>query len=963
MLGTTLEKKSISFFILLFLFWQTCVAGFFLFSVKPASATVVTNDTTGNYTDDFADGTGLSSTSNAAVDVASGTVKLTNGSSGFTAPFNTSGYVIINKIVPVSVAKWGTVTITPTTPTGTTAGVQVIDEEGTLFSDSLVPGNSAGITTSSFSISDLSVTRTSTPNSNSSNAKFGRIAFKILLTTSDTSVTPSVNSFAFSWTVSQGDLSASPIASTAWAAPRGNNQATARGTYNSSGMYPALRWKKTIGIDSGGPFVRGVGDTVYYKTSGGIVTWPTVNDGTLTSINKNTGATQWSRVFSGNAFTNTDFTLSANGTIYHSDQFHDMFMAFDGTDGSLKWTYQFTSGHSNTEASIGSDGTIYTIRTDDSTFVNVYAFNPDGSVKWIKTVVPNGSKFSGGPISIGSDGTVYFVTQTYDNSFNNTNNGLLYALNPTDGSTNFTYATGDSSLYPVIDSSGVIYVANTSLASLPKSITAVNSNGTLKWVYSLGTTTQSWSSLALRLDGVLLAERVTSTYPTTGGLVEAINTSDGTLAWSKPFSDNNGIFTHVFMTNASNGFYRSSVLIPASASFSFFDSSGNNKWNIVRDGGIGSNTIIYQYAMEDEDGNLYINANHAGIEDVIVNTVPWTLQASTSTVAPIHGDAILFSVTTSMLQTNPLTGDSNQMQAVMDNGTKVPLTYSSTNSSGNTVWSSAYYTIPGSMAYGRHAYTVEANAAGLQTDVPVNFASPATNSSNTGLTTTGEFSVQASGSGLPSGAYELPKIPIGGFAIVVNHGEGVAADRKVTLHFNAGADVKKIALSMSSDFVGASQEPYTESKLWDVCSIYSGAVVKPLCPDGNYTIYAKFYTAWGQTSPVVSKDIILKTVVDKVHNKKVASATIHAPAQYGEFTRDLKYGSSNQQVMWLQNVLKNLGYFPVLVKSSGNFGAITRQSLKKFQCARKIACTGAGLKSEYGQVGAKTRDILNQVVQ
>jgi hypothetical protein len=72
-------------------------------------------------------------------------------------------------------------------------------------------------------------------------------------------------------------------------------------------------------------------------------------------------------------------------------------------------------------------------------------------------------------------------------------------------------------------------------------------------------------------------------------------------------------------------------------------------------------------------------------------------------------------------------------------------------------------------------------------------------------------------------------------------------------------------------------------------------------------------------------------------------------------TLTLKYGSHNQQVTWLQDLLKKLGFFPQSVKSNGNFGPTTRQSTQKFQCQYKIVCSGNERTTGYGQVGPKTR--------
>ena len=79
------------------------------------------------------------------------------------------------------------------------------------------------------------------------------------------------------------------------------------------------------------------------------------------------------------------------------------------------------------------------------------------------------------------------------------------------------------------------------------------------------------------------------------------------------------------------------------------------------------------------------------------------------------------------------------------------------------------------------------------------------------------------------------------------------------------------------------------------------------------------------------------------------------------FTQTLKYGSNNKQIILLQDTLKQLGFFPQSIKSNGNFGPTTRQSVKRFQCQYNIVCSGNERTTGYGQVGPKTRQALNQL--
>ncbi|MDP2741204.1 MAG: hypothetical protein Q8O66_00755 [bacterium] len=119
------------------------------------------------------------------------------------------------------------------------------------------------------------------------------------------------------------------------------------------------------------------------------------------------------------------------------------------------------------------------------------------------------------------------------------------------------------------------------------------------------------------------------------------------------------------------------------------------------------------------------------------------------------------------------------------------------------------------------------------------------------------------GGGLPPVAYQAPISPIGGFKILINPSSpagssglsanaGTTNSPTVTLSLTAGTDIKNMAISNFSDFRDASQESYQPTKQWDLCQ------QRTTCPAGQYTVYAKFYTQYGQVSETV-QDSINKT--------------------------------------------------------------------------------------------------------
>ncbi len=131
-------------------------------------------------------------------------------------------------------------------------------------------------------------------------------------------------------------------------------------------------------------------------------------------------------------------------------------------DGTVKWSY--ASGHTVVSPAIGDDGTIFAGKVNNSMLV---AFDPDGNLLWSR------SDLNGAP-TVGLNGDVYVVTES----------GILYALDPSDGSMQWTYATGTTGQYDregvTVDADGNLYLCNTD--GLLMSLT---SDGQLRWNFDL----------------------------------------------------------------------------------------------------------------------------------------------------------------------------------------------------------------------------------------------------------------------------------------------------------------------------------------------------------------------------------------------------------------------------------------------------------------------------------------------
>jgi len=129
--------------------------------------------------------------------------------------------------------------------------------------------------------------------------------------------------------------------------------------------------------------------------------------------------------------------------------------------------------------------------------------------------------------------------------------------------------------------------------------------------------------------------------------------------------------------------------------------------------------------------------------------------------------------------------------------------------------------------------------------------------------------VATSGGGahFSSGALSSPASPI---SVAANNGVQYATSSIVILNLKAGSDVAMMSISNYPDFSNASQEVYSPTKSWDLCS---GRPTEAVCPADNtiYTIYVKFFTAnYGIPSAVISSNIIyVKQIPQKTFIEKL----------------------------------------------------------------------------------------------
>jgi len=129
-------------------------------------------------------------------------------------------------------------------------------------------------------------------------------------------------------------------------------------------------------------------------------------------------------------------------------------------DGSERWSYEVGS-RLPFSPGLGADGTLYVGARNG----NLYALNPDGSLKW---QTPLGAVSSS--VAVGADGTIYLGSASD-----------YQALNPTDGAQVWTFSPvdGQANSAPAVAPRGTIYLTSSS-----NELYSVNPDGTVAWTFS-----------------------------------------------------------------------------------------------------------------------------------------------------------------------------------------------------------------------------------------------------------------------------------------------------------------------------------------------------------------------------------------------------------------------------------------------------------------------------------------------
>ena len=280
-------------------------------------------------------------------------------------------------------------------------------------------------------------------------------------------------------------------------------------------------------------------------------------------------------IFQTNGTLQSSPAIGIDGTIYIGSRDKNLYAI--NPDGSLKWKFP-THYIYDSSPSIGIDGTVYIGSLD-----GLYAVNPDGSLKW-KISIGRADHYHP---TIGIDGTIYIYSES----------GQLHAVNP-DGSLKWEIQTGQIRT-PVISNDGTIYF------STSESLHAVNTDGSIKWQFQADLYSY-YSSPAIGFDGIAYVnatERATAGRRDASKKLYAVN-PDGSLKWKISIDGHTQSSTAIKIPFADATLAETpligidgTIYVGGSESFYAINPDGSIKWEIPI--GVATRPVI------STDGTIY----------------------------------------------------------------------------------------------------------------------------------------------------------------------------------------------------------------------------------------------------------------------------------------------------------------------------------------------------------------------
>jgi outer membrane protein assembly factor BamB len=294
-----------------------------------------------------------------------------------------------------------------------------------------------------------------------------------------------------------------------------------------------------------------------------------------------------------------------------------------GPFGSSKWTFA-ASGVTGSPA-IGADGTIYFGGTDG----NLYAVNPNGSLKWFYPASGGGSP------AIGFDDTIYFQGVYYLHAV--TNPGALKWKAPIPGTGNFSS--------PIVAPDGTIYVT----CWEEDQLYSIAPDGTRNWVRELQT--DPGGSPALANDGTIYV---------TGGFLYSFDVNGNERWRTGNFSGASPVVSPQGQIYARHSDHRLYCLGP----------TGQVLWQSVQDGALHHPAIS---PAIDAAGRLYYCASNSVFALNAQGAVLWSVYGGQPS---LPGEFLAHS--------SPIVGDDGIIYAGV--GTKLYAIASGTNRPADSGW-------------------------------------------------------------------------------------------------------------------------------------------------------------------------------------------------------------------------------------------------------------------------------------
>ena len=269
--------------------------------------------------------------------------------------------------------------------------------------------------------------------------------------------------------------------------------------------------------------------------------------------------------------------VDSSGSIYFGDDLGNIYAL--NPDFTVKWKnggYFGFNNYLNAPPTIGPDGSIYMVGSDSINHNPIICVTPEGVLKWAYN--PINTPIASLSPAIATDGTIYVGAKNDAAS----SNGGLIALNP-DGSLKWEYTLGETlTLSPAIGSDDTVYIGTNQY------LYAINPDGSLKW--RIGGTEYELSMPSIGPDGTI--------YIDLGDSLSAIHPEDGSIKWIF-----NLILNFSYLSNentiaiASDG----TVYIGSQDYLHAINPDGSVKWQYYSPNAFFMSPIIGQ------DGTIYVH--------------------------------------------------------------------------------------------------------------------------------------------------------------------------------------------------------------------------------------------------------------------------------------------------------------------------------------------------------------------